>query len=136
MPIRRGDIVLANLPFSDLSGAKVRPALVVQCDANNQRLQDVIVAVVTRTTKLAQVEPTQLLIDISTAEGKATALLHTSAVKCEHLITIEQSLVQRKIGSLSTALMGKINDCVAPDVLSPGLRGRPLHQPGTAHRTE
>ena len=38
--------------------------------------------------------------------------LHTSAVKCEHLITIEQSLVQRKIGSLSTALMGKINDCL------------------------
>ena len=35
----RGDIVLADLPFSDASGSKVRPALVVQCDANNRRLE-------------------------------------------------------------------------------------------------
>ena len=78
MPIRRGDIILADLPFSDRSGSKVRPGLVVQCDANNVRLQDVIVAVITRTTKLAAIEPTQLLIDITTPDGRATRLLHTS----------------------------------------------------------
>lgn len=61
MPIKRGDIVLANLPFTDLSGAKIRPALVVQCDANNSRLHDVILAMITRTTKHAAAEPTQLL---------------------------------------------------------------------------
>src|SRR5688500_3222430 len=101
MPVKRGDIVLADLPFSDGSGSKVRPALVVQCDLNNQRLQDVIVAVITRTTKLALTSPTQLLIDLSTPDGRATNLLHTSAVKCEHLITIDQSLIQRTIGKLS-----------------------------------
>jgi hypothetical protein len=37
MPVKRGEIVLAELPFSDGSGSKVRPALVVQCDHNNRR---------------------------------------------------------------------------------------------------
>ena len=38
MILRRGDIVLANLPYSDQTGSKIRPALVVQCDRNNDRL--------------------------------------------------------------------------------------------------
>jgi mRNA interferase MazF len=92
--MKRGDIVLANLAFTDLSGAKVRPALVVQCDVNNARLEDVIVAMITRTIKLAAATPTQLLIDITTPDGKATRLLHTSAVKCEHLITLDKKLVR------------------------------------------
>ena len=44
----RGEIVLATLPFTDLSGVKIRPALVVQCDHNNNRLDDVIVAMISR----------------------------------------------------------------------------------------
>jgi mRNA interferase MazF len=119
MPVQRGDIILANLPFSDMSGSKVRPALVIQCDANNQRLQDVIVAVITRTTKLAAVTPTQLLIDITTADGKTAGLLHTSAVKCEHLITIEQTLIQRKIGSLPVPLMRQVDDCLKASLQLP-----------------
>ena len=40
MNLRRGDIVLADLLYSDRSGSKKRRALVVQCDHNNQRLDD------------------------------------------------------------------------------------------------
>ena len=112
MPINRGEIVLAELPFSDGSGSKIRPGLVVQCDHNNRRLQDVIVAVVTKTVKNAAVEPTQFLIDITTPEGKAASLLHTSAVKCEHLITIDQKLIRRMIGRLSPAMMIQIDACL------------------------
>ena len=112
MPIKRGEIVLADLPFSDASGSKIRPALVVQCDHNNQRLQNVIVAVITKTIKNAIHEPTQLLIDLSTPEGMATKLLHTSAVKCEHLITIEKTLLRRTIGSLTTTMMAEVDECL------------------------
>jgi mRNA interferase MazF len=99
MPLARGDIVFADLPFSDMSASKVRPCLVVQCDANNARLKDLIVAVITRTTAHVT-EPTQLLIDINTPLGRQTNLLHTSAAKCEHLVTIEQRLIIRRIGAL------------------------------------
>src|SRR5438876_1014178 len=89
-----------NMPYTDMSGAKIRPALVVQCDVKNARLEDVIVAMITRTTKLASLEPTQLLIDIATPDGKTTRLLHTSAVKCEHLITLHQNLIIKPIGQM------------------------------------
>jgi mRNA interferase MazF len=55
---RRGDIVLADLPFTDRTGSKVRPAVVVQSDRNNQRLDDVILVLITRTTIRALTEPT------------------------------------------------------------------------------
>jgi mRNA interferase MazF len=112
MPVKRGEIVLGELPFSDGSGSKVRPALVVQCNHNNRRLRDVIVAVITKTTKNAAAESTQFLIDISTPKGMATNLLHVSVVKCEHLITIEKSLIRRVIGSLPADSMLQIDDCL------------------------
>jgi mRNA interferase MazF len=113
MPLlRRGDIVLADLPFSDASGSKVRPGLVVQNDKNNRRLQDVILALITSQTHRAKIEATQLLIDITTAEGRQSGLLHPSAVKCEHLITLDQKLIRRVIGRLPGAVMQQIDGCL------------------------
>jgi mRNA-degrading endonuclease toxin of MazEF toxin-antitoxin module len=38
MRVRRGEVVLVDFPFSDRTGSKVRPCLVVQNDANNSFL--------------------------------------------------------------------------------------------------
>ena len=103
---------MAELPYSDRSGSKVRPALVVQNDLNNRRLHDVILALITSTTHRASAEPTQLLIDITTPDGQRAGLLHTSAVKCEHLITLHQRLIKRVIGQLSPASMTQVNGCL------------------------
>jgi mRNA-degrading endonuclease toxin of MazEF toxin-antitoxin module len=107
-----GDIILADLPFSDRNGSKVRPALVGQSDRNNGRLDDVILALITRTTFRALNQPTQLLIDISTPDGKSSGLLHTSAIKCEHLIALHHSFVQRVIGRLPAAFLNRLDVCL------------------------
>src|SRR5271156_1284925 len=101
MAVNRGDIVLVAVP--DISGkpGKTRPTLVVSSDRNNQRLQDAIVAVITSTTRHAKLEATQLLIELATPEGKVSGLLNDSAVKCERLHAILQSLIKRRVGSLS-----------------------------------
>jgi len=112
MTYTRGDIILADLPFTDMSGSKVRPALLVQSDTNNARLDDVILALITRTTNRATSEPTQLLVDLSTPDGQASGLLHTSAIKCEHLITLHKSFVKRVIGRLPDPLLRQINGCL------------------------
>lgn len=112
MSVSRGDIVLALFPFTDASGAKKRPALVVQCNRNNRRLEDVILALITSNTQRALVEPTQFLIDLSTAEGRQAGLLHDSTVKCEHLMTVHKRLVDRVIGHLSPALMQQVEECL------------------------
>lgn len=46
MKVRRGDIVLVDYPYSDGTGSKVRPCLVVQSDHNNLRLDDTIVVTI------------------------------------------------------------------------------------------
>ena len=112
MILRRGDVVLADLPFSDRSGIKKRPALVVQCDRNNQRLNDVILAMITSVTQRAITEPTQRLVDPATTEGRQSGLLHPSAVKCEHLITLHRQFISRVIGHLPPDLMQEIDLCL------------------------
>lgn len=112
MTYQRGDIILADLPYTDRSGSKVRPALVIQNDHNNARLEDVILALITRTTSRAQVEPTQLLVDLNTPEGAQSGLLHTSTVKCEHLITLHRTFVKRVIGHLPPPLMQQVDECL------------------------
>jgi len=66
MKVRRGDVVLLDHPFSDASGSKVRPALVVQDDGRNSRLTETIVALVTKNVKHVGTDRTQLLIDLNT----------------------------------------------------------------------
>lgn len=111
MTVQRGDIVLCRYPFSSGTGAKLRPAVVVQCDFNNQRLTNVIVAAITTTTHRSG-EPTQLFIDPATAEGRPSGLLRPSVITCENLATIEQSLVLRVIGSLPPVLVQAVNACL------------------------
>jgi mRNA-degrading endonuclease toxin of MazEF toxin-antitoxin module len=47
MNIKRGDVVLVDFPYPSGSGGKVRPALVLQNDADNARLLNTIVAQIT-----------------------------------------------------------------------------------------
>lgn len=109
MNVQRGDVVLVWFPFASGTGGKLRPALVVQTDRNNQRLVNTIVAQITSTTRRTH-EPTQLLVEIATPDGKMSGLLVNSAVKCEHLATLERQLIQRKIGVLSPNPMARIDE--------------------------
>jgi len=109
MALQRGDVVLVQYPYSSGTGSKLRPALVVQPDHNNQRLSNVILAPITTTTH-RHGEPTQYLIDVSTPEGQAAGLRHTSVVSCENLSTIAQTLVRRRLGHLPDAAMLTVND--------------------------
>jgi mRNA interferase MazF len=112
MMVKRGDVVLLPVGFTSGSGVKVRPALVVQSDHNNVRLDDTIVAIITKTTHRARREATQLLVDITTPEGQQSGLLHTSAIKCEHLATIPIADVIRVMGSLPATTMTRVEGCL------------------------
>jgi mRNA interferase MazF len=110
MSFSRGDVVLVDYPFSDRTGSKVRPALVVQADAFNLRITDTILAAVSRSTHRAS--GSQLFIDIATPEGVATGLRQDSMIQCENLLTYDQRLIITKIGQLSAPLLERINLCL------------------------
>ena len=112
MKTRRGDVVILDSPFSDSSGSKVRPALVVQCDANNVRLTSTIVALITKNVQRAASEPHHLLVDVTTPDGKASGLHVTSAVTCNNLFTVHEKHIIHRIGRLSDSMMQEADTCL------------------------
>ena len=69
MKVRRGEVVLVDFPYSDQTGSKVRPALVVQADAWNQRLEDTILALITSSRHRRVGAATQLSIRLPLQRG-------------------------------------------------------------------
>jgi mRNA-degrading endonuclease toxin of MazEF toxin-antitoxin module len=103
--VSRGDVVLLDSPFSDASGRKVRPAVVVQKDSINRRLSSTIVVLVSKTVHRARIQPTQFLIEADSPEGKAAGLHFDSAVVCTHLYTVHDKFINHRIGRLPPSLM-------------------------------
>jgi mRNA interferase MazF len=111
MSLKRGDVVLAWYPFSSGAGGKRRPCLIIQTDADNARLTNTVVVQITSNLRAVS-EPTQLLIEMNTPEGKQSGLLHDSLISCNNLATIEQALVAKVIGSLPPEAMAKVDACL------------------------
>ncbi len=111
MKVRRGGIVLVDFPYSDQTGRKVRPALVVQADVWNQRIDDTILALITSSQHRRIGTTTQFEIDIMTTEGQLTGLRLNSVIQCENLITYDQALILRVLGRLSASAMQQIDVC-------------------------
>ncbi len=109
MKYQRGDVVLVNYPFASGTGSKVRPAIVVQCDRNNARLNNTIIAQITTRTRYAATEPTQLLVLANSDEGLQMGLLADSAVSCENLYTVEHALIRQQIGRVPSQTMALID---------------------------
>src|SRR5438874_1420299 len=110
MKVRRGDVVIADFPYSDRAGSKIRPTLVVGTDANNTILDDAILAAVSRSTRGGAF--THVLIAPTTPDGQSAGLLHRSFVQCENLFTLDQQLIIRILGHLSPALLQQVDKCL------------------------
>jgi mRNA-degrading endonuclease toxin of MazEF toxin-antitoxin module len=59
-PYKRGTIVLLPFPYTDQSGSKRRPALILSTDAYNTRRADIIVAPITGNMSTGQADDTPL----------------------------------------------------------------------------
>jgi mRNA-degrading endonuclease toxin of MazEF toxin-antitoxin module len=107
--MKRGDVVLVDLLYTDRTASKVRPALVVQADDLNRQLTNTIVAVITSSQRRNVGAASQLSIDISTEEGRQTGLATPSVLQCENLVAVGNSFVFRKVGRFSDRLMQQVN---------------------------
>jgi mRNA interferase MazF len=112
MKVRRGDVVLLPIAFVSGQGTKVRPAVVLQNDSLNARLNSTVVAIITSTNVRVLAEPSQLFIDVNSSDGRRTGLLHNSTVKGEHIDTVDQRDVVRKIGTFSPELLERLEACI------------------------
>jgi mRNA interferase MazF len=102
----RGEVVLVDWPFSDLTGSKLRPAVVVQADFLNGLLDDTIYVKVTGHSY--SIPGTEVKVDpaIETISG----LLKVSYVSCKDILTRDQTLIHHTLGILSDAVMRQIEN--------------------------
>ena len=96
MSVRRDDVVLIDFPFSDRTGSKVRPALVVQHDAWNRALDDSVLAGITSSRRRQVGSPTQFLIETTTPAGRQAGLRTDSIVECTALVALDQARSSRR----------------------------------------
>lgn len=105
--MKRGEVVLVDFPFSDGSGIKNRPALVVQSDALNKTSKDTILATITTLTT-----PGPTVVVIEPKDNPRSGLRLMCAVRCENLHTIEQTLVLGSIGYVTKQTMQRVDECL------------------------
>ena len=94
----KGDILLIPFPFTDLTGQKNRPALVLVTTDT-----DITVAFITSQIKWQ--EEHDLKLEPSTENG----LKKTSLVRLSKLATIDNELVIGKLGGLAEADIQQLN---------------------------
>jgi mRNA-degrading endonuclease toxin of MazEF toxin-antitoxin module len=93
-------------PYSDRTGSKLRPAVVVQADFLNGLIDDTILVPITRTAH--RLPGTEVTLD--PAQETASGLLHVSFASCTNLLTADPAMINQTIGYLSDAAMQQIND--------------------------
>ncbi|MEL6437975.1 MAG: type II toxin-antitoxin system PemK/MazF family toxin [Cyanobacteria bacterium J06621_8] len=96
MALNKGDIVLVRFPFSNLSQTKLRPALVLAVS----RIIDEITLCFISSQNLQNLTYDEFAITTSDNEFTLTGLKTNSKVRVTKIITLEQKLIIRKIGSL------------------------------------
>ncbi len=89
----RGDVVLVGFVFSDESGKKLRPAVIISSSAYHRARQEVVVAAITGNVRR------RLFGDHRVADWKGAGLLFPSVVT-GILRTIKRTMIDRKLGSM------------------------------------
>ncbi len=87
----RGEVILVRYPFSDLSGSKVRPAVVV---STTHIFEDLFI--VPLTSKISPLLPGEFVLS-----EWGTAGLHVPSALKRGLYTIRKDLVMKSVGILS-----------------------------------
>ena len=104
---RLGDVVLVPFPFTDQTGAKKRPAIIVSSGAYHQRRRDVIIMAVT-----SQVKPAAVYGEVTITTWQKAGLIQPSVTK-PILATIEKGLVIRKLGQLQDSDRKAVGNALA-----------------------
>ncbi|MBF0538011.1 MAG: type II toxin-antitoxin system PemK/MazF family toxin [Nitrospirae bacterium] len=105
MTLKRGDIVLVPFPFTDLSSQKVRPALVLTPDLIST---DVVIAFISSYIQ-QKVLSTDYILGLGHMDFPATGLKKPSVFRMNKLLTVQRSLIIRRLGKVSPAIQDELD---------------------------
>ena len=105
--MRKGAIVLARFPFTDLSGSKRRPALVLT--TQNQESPDVILAFISSIVPEI-IRDAEILLDLLDKDFPLTGLRKSSIIKLDKLATLDKELISGEMGEVSPKIMDRVKE--------------------------
>lgn len=100
--MKKGDIVLIPFPFTDLTGVKTRPALILAVFDST-----LIVSFITSRLKW------QAKSDISIVPDEQNGLKKPSVIRLNKITTLDKELIIGKLGSLAKDDLKNINEELA-----------------------
>jgi mRNA interferase MazF len=106
--MKRGDVVQIDWPFSDQTGSKIRPAVVVQADYLVGITDDTVLVQIT--SKIHGIPGTEVILDPT--QEPMSGLKKKCVATCSKIMTFDENLIQRKVGILSDATMQVIDECL------------------------
>ena len=89
------DLLLVPFPFSDQSGKKVRPVVVISNNEFNNLSEDLIVIGVT-----SNISKDKYTIDLNNKDLEEGNLFDLCCIKVENILKIDKQLIVKKIGKL------------------------------------
>ncbi len=95
----KGDLVLITFPFTDLSGSKLRPAVVLV----DTKL-DLTVCFITSQTER------QESTDVSLYPSKTNGLRKTSLIRTSKIATLDRALAKGLLGTLTQTEISELNN--------------------------
>ncbi|MEK6936564.1 MAG: type II toxin-antitoxin system PemK/MazF family toxin [Nanoarchaeota archaeon] len=93
--ILQRDILLVPFPFSDQSGKKVRPVVVISNSSFNNNSEDILVLGLT--SNISKDKYTSLINKTDLEEGE----LEMCCIKVENILKLDKTLVIKKIGRIN-----------------------------------
>ena len=105
--IEQRSLLLAPFPFSDQSGRKVRPVIVLSNNEFNQHSEDLIVVGVT-----SNISKGKYTLDLSNQDLEEGKLFTPCCIKIENMLKIDQELIIKKIGKIKKEKLNKIADII------------------------
>ena len=95
MNAKQRDLLLVPFPFSDQSGKKVRPIVVVSNNEFNQLSEDLIVIGIT-----SNISKDKYTLELTNKDLEEGELFDLCCIKVENIIKIDKQLIIKKIGKL------------------------------------
>ncbi len=100
---KRGDVVLVRFIFSDETGERQRPAVIISSDAYHQSRQEAIIAAITSRTD-------RILVGDHLISAWQEAGLLLPSVATGIIRTIKQGMIARKLGTMPRSDMGGLEN--------------------------
>jgi mRNA interferase MazF len=103
--ISRGEIVLTRFPFTDLTGASLRPAIVV---SPGPIAEDVVLVAISSVLR-GTLAPTDYTVDVTHPEFAQTGLRVTSVIRLHKIVTVERAIIIRRLERIGPLLQAEVD---------------------------